>query len=296
MLGGAGFIGSNLVERLLAEDHRVDVVDDLSTGSLANLAEARQLGGELTIHTLDALAPELGSLVARRAPDVIYHLALRFDRRLDGPGAGRTLQSVVGAAEAARRTATSKLVVAVPAAALYGRVAARDQPVKEGHDWSPVGLRGVVARAVVDLLGVYRAEHDVEHTVAVLGTVYGPRQRPGAGVVATFMAAAGAGRTPQIHGDGRQTRDFVFVDDAVEALSRAASRGGGLVVNVATGTATSIRDLWTVVAGAEPPPSSYVDEPPGEVGRLAVSPTRARIHLAWAPWTDLATGLASLRS
>ena len=197
--------------------------------------------------------------------------------------------------EAARRSGTAKLVVAVPAAALYGRVAARDQPVKEGHEWSPVGVRGVVARAVVDLLGVYRAEHDVEHTVAVLGSVYGPRQRPGAGVVATFVAAAAAGTVPQLHGDGRQTRDFVYIDDTVEALSRATSRAGGLVVNVATGTATSIRDLWTAVSGSEPPAASYVAEPDGEVGRLAVSPTRARIHLAWAPWTDLATGLASLR-
>ncbi|MFT3853014.1 MAG: NAD-dependent epimerase/dehydratase family protein [Ilumatobacteraceae bacterium] len=293
VIGGAGFVGSHLVERLLAEDHQVDVVDDLSTGSLANLAAARAAGGELTIHTLDVLAPELSSLVARRSPDVIYHLALRFDRRIDGAGAARTLQSTVITLDAARKTGSTKVVVAVPAAALYGRVAARDQPVKEGHEWTPVGLRGVLARAVVDVLGVYRVEHDVEHTVAVLGTVYGPRQR--AGVVAAFLAAAAAGEVPTVHGDGRQTRDFVFVDDTVEALSRAATRGGGLVVNVATGTATSIRDLWVAIAGAEPPEASYVAGPDGEVGRLAVSPTRARIHLAWAPWTDLATGLAALR-
>jgi UDP-glucose 4-epimerase len=292
VVGGAGFIGSHLVERLLAEDHRVDVVDDLSTGTLANLAQARAAGGELTIHTLDALAPELGSLVSRRAPDVVYHLALRFDRGIDGAAAARTLQSTVGVLDAARRSGTTKVVVAVPGPALYGRVPSRDVPVKEGQEWMPVGLRGVVARAVVDLLGVYRTEHDVEHTALVLGSVYGPRQR--AGVVATFVAAAANGRAPQIHGDGRQTRDFVFVDDTVEALTRAATRAGGLVVNVGTGTATSVRDLWSAVAGDDAVEVVHVAERPGEIGRFALSPTRARIHLAWAPWTDLRTGLATL--
>lgn len=296
MVGGAGFIGSHLVERLLADGHQVDVVDDLSTGSLGNLAVARAAGGELTIHTLDALAPEFASLVSRRSPEVVYQLALRFDRRVDAVAAGRTLQAAAATLEAARALATAKVVVAVPGAALYGRVASRDQPVKEGHEWTPVGLRGVLARAVVDLLAVYRAEHDLEHTVAVLGSVYGPRQRPGAGVVATMADAATSGRPATIHGDGRQARDFVFVDDTVEALTRAATRGGGLVVNVGTGTSTTIRELWTAIAGDAAPEPEHVVAAAGEVGRLALSPTRARIHLAWAPWTDLATGLRATRS
>jgi UDP-glucose 4-epimerase len=294
VIGGAGFVGSHLVERLLADDHRVDVVDDLSTGSLANLAAARGMGAELSIHTLDALAPELGALVSLREPDAVIDLALRFDRRLDGPSAARTLQASIAVLEAARATGATKVVVAVPATALYGRVAPKDQPVKEGHAWSPVGVRGVLARTVVDLLGVYRTEHEVEHTVLALGTVYGPRQRPGCGVVATFADAAAAGRAPTIDGDGRQTRDFVYVDDAVEALSRAAGRGGGLVVNVGTGTATPIRDLWAMIAGPDGLPPVHAPEPDGEIGRLALSPARARIQLAWAPWTDLATGLAAL--
>jgi UDP-glucose 4-epimerase len=293
VVGGAGFIGAHLVERLLADSHAVDVVDDLSTGSLANLADARAMGAELKIHTLDALAAEFATLVSLRNPDVLFHLALRFDRRGDAVSAARTLQATVLALEAARGTAATKVVVAVPAAALYGTVPAKDQPVKEGHEWTPVGLRGVLSRAVADLLGVYRNEHEVEHTVLALGNVYGPRQRCGA--VAAFVTAAAAGRPGTIDGDGRQARDFVFIDDTVEALTRALDRAGGLVVNVGTGTATTIRELWSKIAGPDGPDPVHGPAAPGEVGRLVLSPTRARIHLAWAPWTDLDTGLRALR-
>ena len=133
VVGGAGFIGSHLTERLLADGHAVDVVDDLSTGSLANLGDARTMGGELKIHTLDALAGEFPSLVALRNPDVLFLLALRFDRRLGAAAAARTMQSVIVALDAARATDSTKVIVAVPAAALYGPVASKDQPVKEGH-------------------------------------------------------------------------------------------------------------------------------------------------------------------
>jgi len=283
VVGGAGFIGSHLNERLLAEGHRVDVVDDLSTGSLANLGDARAMGGELKIHTLDALAGEFPSLVALRNPDVLFLLALRFDRRLGAAAAARTMQSVIVALDAARATDSTKVVVAVPAAALYGQVASKDQPVKEGHPWTPIGVRGVVARSVADMLTVYRNEHELEYTLLALGSVYGPRQRTG--VVAAFAGDA------VIDGDGRQAQDFVYVDDAVEALTRSVDRAGGLVVNVGTGTATTIRELWALMKDGEPMHGPAL---PGEIGRLALSPTRARIQLAWAPWTDLATGLRSL--
>src|SRR6478735_12300103 len=111
VVGGAGFIGSHLTERLLADGHAVDVVDDLSTGSLANLAVARAMGGDLKIHTLDALAPELGALVSLREPEVVIDLALRFDRRLDGPSAAATLQASIAVLEAARTTGATKVVV-----------------------------------------------------------------------------------------------------------------------------------------------------------------------------------------
>ena len=136
------------------------------------------------------------------------------------------------------------------AVSLYGDVPAKEQPVKEGHAWNPVGVRGVVSQSVLDLLAAYRSLHSVEFTALALGNVYGPRQRPEAGVVAAFASALLDGTVPVLHGDGRQTRDFVHVDDTVDALVRAAHKASGLVVNIGTGVATSVRDLWNVMAGS----------------------------------------------
>jgi UDP-glucose 4-epimerase len=128
-----------------------------------------------------------------------------------------------------------------------------------------------------------------------MSSVYGQRQRPAGGVVAAFAAAAASGTSPHIVGDGRQTRDFVFVDDVVDALVRAGHRGSGLVVNIGTGTQTSLRELWAIIAGATAPEPTYGPAPADELVRFAVSPVRARIHLSWSPWTDLKSGLAQLR-
>jgi len=293
VVGGAGFLGSHLVDRLIAEGNTVDVVDNLSCGSLANLADARAAGGALKIHTLDVLADEFPAMVAIRPPDVVYHLAWLSPGRGSAAQAGRAVQGMLAVLEAARAQGM-KVVTALPGAALYGEVPMRDLPIKEGHTWSPVGLHGIVAKAVVDLLNLYRADHTVEFTALVLSTVYGPRQRPDGGVVGAFARALRDGVSPQIHGDGRQTRDFLYVDDAVDALVRAAAKGGGLVVNVGTGISTSIRDLWAMMAGPGAQDPISVPRRPNDIPRFALSPTRARIHLAWAPWTELSLGLRSL--
>jgi UDP-glucose 4-epimerase len=294
VIGGAGFIGSHLVDRLLADGVAVDVVDDLSAGSLANLADARAAGGTLKIHHLDASSSECDSLVGMRSPDVLYHLAAipRGDpspRQLSG-----ALVTTMALLEAARSHRVPKVVVALPATALYGRPASRDLPLKE-LPLVPRGIRGVIARAVVDLLDVHREQDGVEFTVLALSSVYGPRQRADGGVVAAFRQAASAQASPVITGDGRQTRDFLFVDDAVDAVVRAGERGSGLVVNIGTGEQTSLRDLWRSIAGPTGAPPQYRPAPPDDLVRFALSPVRARIHLAWSPWTSLADGLSQLR-
>jgi UDP-glucose 4-epimerase len=293
VVGGAGFLGSHLVDRLIAEGNTVDVVDDLSSGSLANLADARSAGGALKIHTLDLLADEYSALAAMRAPEVVYHLAWLAPGRGSASQAGRAVQGMLAVLEAARQQG-SKVVTALPGAALYGDVPMRDLPIKEGHTWNPVGLHGIVARTIVDLLNLYRADHTVEFTALALSTVYGPRQRADGGVVGSFAHAIRSGTSPEIHGDGRQTRDFLYVDDAVDALVRAGARGGGLVVNVGSGVSTSIRELWTMMAGPSAQDPVAAPRRPNDISRFALSPTRARIHLAWAPWTDLTVGLRSL--
>jgi UDP-glucose 4-epimerase len=296
--GGAGFVGSHLVDRLLAERHTVDVVDDLSGGSLANLATARaeatRVGAELKFHHVDVRARDIVDLVVRRHPDVVFHLVVPSPTLGERAAVDLAFGGATAIIDAARHAGVAKLVVGLDAAALYGDVPANELPVKDGRPWQPRTAGGVVQRAVADLLAVTREHHDLEFTGLAFSNVYGPRQSPERGVVAAFTTAAATATPAVIHGDGRQTRDFLYVDDAVDACVRAAQRGGGLVVNVGTGTQTTIRDLHHRIAIGGPP-AAHTGARPGEIGRFAVSPARARIHLAWAPWTSLDEGLAQVR-
>lgn len=292
--GGAGFVGSHLVDRLLADGRVVDVVDDLSTGSIANLASARRTPERLRIQHLDAGAPEFAEFLALRTPRVVYHLALLTPAASRTADVLRAATLLLGTLEAARQVGVGKVVVALPATLWYGEVPARHLPVKEGHRTEPMGVGHVVARTLAELLAVYRERHAVEYTAVLLGNVYGPRQRPEDGVVAAFASAVADRRDPEIHGTGRQTRDFVWVDDAVDALAACTDRGGGLAINVGTGVQTSILDLWALFAprstrSARPAPARA-----GDVQRSALSPTRARIQLGWSPWTPLADGVRRL--
>jgi UDP-glucose 4-epimerase len=298
VIGGAGFIGSHLVERLIAEGESVDVVDDLSTGTLGNLADARAeaaaaTSSELRINTLDACGEDLADLIALRRPREIYHLALLPRRDASAAALGRSFTSTLGVLEAARRATVTKVIVALPATALYGHPASRGLPIKEGPLVAR-GVRGVVAKAIIELLMAYREGFGIEFTALAPASVYGPRQRPDAGVVAAMVEAASRGVAPQVSGDGRQTRDFVYVDDVVDALVRSGHRGSGLVVNIGTGIQTSLRELWAQVAPDGEAPTNLAARP-DELTRFAVSPVRARIHLAWSPWTTLDEGLHALR-
>lgn len=295
VVGGAGFIGSHLVDRLLSEAEAVDVVDDLSLGSLANLANARASGGALKIHHLDASSADADALIGMRRPDTIFLLAAHDDAAASH---ARAFALALTTLEAARRHGVAKVVVALPATVLYGHPSSRSLPVKEGDVGEPRGVRGVVARAIIDLLVTYRDLHAIEFTALALSTVYGPRQRADRGVVAAFETALRTSVPPRIDGDGRQTRDLLYVDDAVDALVRAADRGGGLVINVGTGEQTSVRDLWARMSALVAEAASLTPiASPGrldELARFAVSPVRARIHLGWSPWTELDVGLAQL--
>ena len=292
--GGAGFIGSHLVDRLLADGHAVEVVDDLSTGSFANLAAARAAGGELKIHNIDVTAPEFLDLVSLRRPDVIYQMTALSPASAHAISSVGSAAQVVSALEAARLYGAAKVVVGLPATLLYGEVAVRDIPAKEGKFADAVNVPNVIARAILDLLGVYREVHAVEFTALAVSNVYGPRQRAEDGVVASFASALAAGEAPEIYGTGRQTRDFIHVEDVVDAYARAATKGDGLLINVGTGVQTSIGTLWKTMSGASGLRPSMVKARPGDISRFAISPVRARIHLAWAPFTELGDGLATL--
>ena len=297
--GGAGFIGSNLVDRLLVEGHEVDVVDDFSTGSLSNLADARGSAGRaLTIHHLDISVPAVVELMARRRPELVFHLAAQADVRVSvqRPAFDATV-NVVGSLnilEGARQAESERVVFAASGGTLYGEPDADDLPVRESHPHHPLSPYGVAKKSVIDYLVAYRALHALEFCALALGNVYGPRQDPHgeAGVVSIFAERILRGQPVTIFGNGEQTRDFVFVDDVVDAFVRAATRGGGLVCNVATGQETSVNDLLDTMADVAGVDVTAMIAPPrpGELMRSSLDIERAAIQLGWRPWTDLADG------
>ncbi|HEU0170781.1 MAG TPA: NAD-dependent epimerase/dehydratase family protein [Acidimicrobiales bacterium] len=306
--GGAGFIGSTLVDRLLAEGREVEVLDDLSSGSLSNLADARaERTHRLTFHQIDVVDERAVDLIAIRAPEVVYHLAGRAGvrRSVRRPLDDATVNVVgtLNVLEGARRAGARKVVVAASGGTAYGEVRPRNLPAKESHALAPQSPHGVSARVVLEYLRLYRQLHDVEYTALALANVYGPRQLPAdadgqdgvdGGVIATFAARLLAGEECTIHGDGEQTRDFLYVDDCVDAFVRAGERGDGLVINVGTGVETSVNDLYVAMASA-----TGVDRPArqaaahaGEVQRSALDAGRAAIQLGWRPWTPVEEGVA----
>lgn len=293
--GGAGFIGSHLVDRFIAEGHEVDVVDDLSTGSLTNLAESRAASGRFKFQNISVSSPEFSELVALRRPSAIVNLSVFAPSHMHLHGASHSLAATIAVLEAARRGGVDKVVTALPAKLIYGEVAARDLPIKEGHISDPRSTEEVLGRAAADMHMVYRDRHGVEFTVLALGNVYGPRQRAEDGVVAAFLEAIANGKAPVVHGNGRQTRDFVYIEDAVDALARSLDRAGGLIVNVGTGVATSIADLWSLMGGVASPAPRESSDRPNDIARMALSPVRARIQLGWSPFTALTDGLAASR-
>jgi len=297
--GGAGFIGAGLVERLLAEGDEVDVIDDLSSGSLANLGPARaQGGGRLSFHRLDIRHPGLGDLVGKRQPEMIFHLAAQADVRVsvENPvfDAEVNILGSLQICQAALAAGTRKVVFAGSGGTLYGVPEA--VPVGESHSRRPVSPYGVAKKAVGDYLHYYKEIHGLDYTVLALANVYGPRQDPHgeAGVVAIFAGRLLGGETPTIFGDGNQTRDFVFVDDVVDAFARARHGGSGLLANVGTGVETTVNELFTTMARLTgfTEPAVYAPARPGELQRSALDATLLSAELGWKPLHTLEDGLA----
>lgn len=296
--GGAGFVGSHLVDRLLAEGHDVDVVDDLSSGGLPNLADARaDRSRRFTFHRLDIREPDLVDLVKHRQPEVVFHLAAQpsVSVSVAQPGYDAEVNIIgsINAAQAALAGGARKIVFASSGGAIYG--APEDLPVKEGHPQRPISPYGAAKRAVADYLRYYREIQGLEFTAVAPANIYGPRQdsEGEAGVVAIFAARMLSGERPTIYGDGEQTRDFVFVDDVVDAFVRASEKGDGLLINAGTGVETSVQRLYDTMASVLDfgEPAIYAPPRRGDVLRSAIDPGRAEIHLGWKPFTRLEDGV-----
>jgi UDP-glucose 4-epimerase len=298
--GGAGFIGSNLADRLLAEEHRVVAVDDLSTGRIANLGEARGYGKAYTFFNMDVRADGLLPLFERHKPEVVFHLAAQAGVRpsLDDPvlDASVNLMGTLNVIECAIKVGARKLIYAASGGTIYGeprRIPAKESAAQGSHPLSPYGIS---KKAALDYLAFYQRYRGLDYTACALANVYGPRQDPfgEAGVVSIFASKMLAGEAPAIFGDGNQTRDYVFIDDVVHAFVQAIDRGSGKLVNVGTGLETSVNGLYRLLAdiiGFDGEPQ-HGPLPPGELRRIALDISAASAALAWKPWTHLEDGLA----
>jgi UDP-glucose 4-epimerase len=300
--GGAGFIGSTLVDRLLAEGHSVDVIDDLSSGNLANLAEARSdRSNELSFHQLDIREPAVVDLVVRRRPEVVFHLAAQIDVRVSmarpAYDAGINVVGSLNVIEGALAAGARKVVFAASGGTLYGDTDPSELPIKESHPARPVSPYGVATQVVADYLHAFRTLHDLEYAALALANVYGPRQdaHGEAGVVAIFAGRLLAGEPCTINGAGEQTRDFFYFDDVDDAFVRAADKGSGLLCNIGTGLETTVNHLYATMASAVGFDAPPVRAPAraGELERSCLDPGRAAIHHGWKPWTTIEEGVAS---
>lgn len=298
--GGAGFIGSTLVDRLLGEGHDVTVVDNLSRGRLENLAAAREAGDRFGFHELDLTDPAIEDVVAAARPEVIFHLAAQIDVRLSVEDPVHDAQvNVVGTvrlAEAARRVGVRRIVFTSSGGSIYGPVT--ELPVAETRPVDPLSpyAAGKVAGEIY--LEMFSRLYGIEWAGVAPANVYGPRQDPHgeAGVVAIFSQRLLAGQPTRVFGDGGNTRDYVFVDDVVDAFVRAAEvpAASGLRFNVGTGVETTDRGLHTLVAeaaGAADDPE-YAPARLGDVDRSALDAERAAEVLGWTPQVTIREGVA----
>jgi UDP-glucose 4-epimerase len=299
--GGAGFIGSAVVDRLAHDGHEVTVVDDLSTGKLDNLADAFA-SGRVEHAEVDLAGPDLAEVVAQVRPEVVFHLAAQIDvrRSVDDPvhDARVNVLGSVALAQAAAAGGTRRLLFAGSGGTAYGEPDPADLPVAEDYPPRPTNPYGVAKRSVEDYLASFRELHGLEWVSLRLGNVYGPRQDPHgeAGVVAIFCNRLLSGEPVTVFGDGRQTRDYVYVEDVVDAFVAAADGHEGAVgtrLNIGTGTETSVLELYAAlreVTGFGPDPV-FAPARPGELGRIALDSRRAERLLGWRARVDLAGGL-----
>src|SRR6266487_3588978 len=292
--GGAGFIGSHLTDAFLARGDEVTVIDDLSTGRPGRLDE------RAAMHKVSITDTEpLGDVVELVRPDLICHLAAQIDVRASvarpAADAQTNVVGTINVLEAARVTG-ARLLFCSTGGALYGR----DAPIPSLEDVLPLPEPpyGMTERCAEQDVGLYNRLHQMSHSVLRLANVYGPRQDPTgeAGVVPIFCSKALAGQRPTIFGDGTQTRDYVYVGDAVAAFLAAADRFRSGTWNIGTATEVSVLELADVIAAVtgRPMDPEFAPPRPGELQRSSLAVERARQDLGWTAGKELADGVAAV--
>ena len=297
--GGAGFIGSNLVDALLARGDEVTVVDDLSTGRKSNLDGALAAGAELV--ELDIREGEkLSALAAERRPERVFHLAAQIDVRksLADPAfdAAINVGGTANVLEAARGSECGRVVFVSTGGAIYGEGDGQQLPLTEDAPIAPMSAYGQSKFAGEGYLALYERLYGLSGVSLRLGNVYGPRQDPlgEAGVIAIFCGVLRDGGRPTVYGDGTQTRDYIYVGDVVAAAIAAAESDVVGPVNVGTGRETDVLELvksLRELSGNDSFEPEFAPPRTGEVQRISIDPSRAKQELGWQAEVDLDEGL-----
>jgi UDP-glucose 4-epimerase len=291
--GGAGFIGSTLVDALLADGHEVTVLDDLSRG------RREQVAGAARLVVGDVAGPAAHEALRAARPEVVFHQAAQIEvRRSVAEPLLDTQVNVLGTVnllQACADLGVRRVVFASSGGAIYGDTDI--VPTPESHPARPASQYGAAKACGEVYGGVYQRLHGLELVALRYANVYGPRQDPHgeAGVVAIFAQRLLRGEPTTIHGDGCQTRDYVHVDDVVAANLLAMTTRHPDAYNVATSMETDVNRLHELIAAAvgDVPPPHHGPEKPGEQRRSCLDVTLAAERLGWAPRIALADGLAS---
>jgi UDP-glucose 4-epimerase len=289
--GGAGFIGSHVVDSLIEEGHSVVVVDDLSTG------KREHVHPQARFYEMDIRSPDLDGMFTEERPELVNHHAAQADvrRSVADPSydAEVNILGSLNLLECARKHGTKEFIYASTGGAVYGEPAYL--PCDENHPLNAICPYGVSKHTVEHYLYLYGQNYGLEYTILRYPNVYGPRQDPfgEAGVVAIFARQMLHGEQVIINGSGEQQRDFVYVADIVRANILAMDKGEGQIYNLGCGVGTSINELFAIMQGI----TGYAREPvhgppkPGETFRIYLDAAKARRELGWEPLVRVETGL-----
>lgn len=296
--GGAGFIGSALVEQLLMEGHHVDIIDNLSTGSLSNLEVVRKFGERnLSFQRIDICSGTFRTYMRIKKPDIVYHLAANTNMELSKNKPAKDAEiNVLGSINvfsACVENEVEKIIYTSAGAHMYGIFS---EPISEGAVRRPVSTYGVSKNSAFEYLYSLCKGSKTKFTALALGDVYGVKQND-ADLIPNFISRMFKNERPSIFGDGNAKKDFVFIEDVVEALSKAQDIGDNLLLNISSGKEVSVQEVYQKVASLfqfkEPPKYSPEDN---SLKYTVLDSSRAAIHLDWKARTSLDDGLKQILS
>lgn len=290
--GGAGFIGSNIVDAYIEAGHEVAILDNLITGKKQNI------NPKAKFYEVDIRTKQVADVLNEFKPEIVNHLAAQIDVRKSVTDPAFTedvnVMGGINMIEAAVRAKVKKIVFSSTGGAIYGEISAKEGATEE-HPQDPISPYAITKRSLEMFLYFYHVTYGIKYTVLRYGNVYGPRQDPlgEAGVIAIFIGKLAKNQDPTIFGDGEQLRDYVYVGDVARANLIALTRGEGQIYNVGSGIGTSVNELFAHLKSIMKFPGKAVYAPPrtGELTRSVLNAKKIEKALGWKPQMDIRKGL-----